>query len=127
MKKNEELKRSCRVTLRYTNKEFKQISHLCAKTTCNNLSEYLRLVSLNEPVTILYRNQSADTYLAEFIQLKNELNAIGNNFNQLIKRLHTIRDHELNAWMKLSESTLRLIAEKKVEIIEELKKIAASW
>src|SRR6476469_10336826 len=124
MKKSEEMKRSYRVTLRYSAKESKELSRLCAKTTCNNLSEYLRSVSLNEPVTIRYRNQSADAYLSQFIQLKNELNAIGNNFNQLVKRLHTLRPHELYTWMRSCEITLLMISEKKSEILELIKKIA---
>jgi transcriptional regulator of NAD metabolism len=46
-----------------------------------------------------YRNQSADEFLAEMIQLKHELNAIGNNFNQAVHKLHTL-DHtaDIKAW-----------------------------
>ena len=64
-----------------------------SKTTCRKLSEYARNVLLQKPVIIKFRNQSADDFLDEMILLKNELNAIGNNYNQSVKRLHTLEKY----------------------------------
>ena len=47
------------------------------------------------------------------ILLKNELNAIGNNFNQAVHKLHTL-DHvpEIKAWAILNESSKKIFHEK---------------
>jgi len=79
--KEEKKVRSILVPLRLNEDEKRRLNILYGKTTCNSLSEYMRSVLLKEPVTILYRNQTADEFLAEMILLKNELNAIGKNFN----------------------------------------------
>jgi len=42
------------------------------------------------PIVTTYRNQSFDDYMAKMIRLRNELNGIGNNFNQAVKKLHTL-------------------------------------
>jgi hypothetical protein len=47
---------------------------------------------LNKPVTVKYRNESADVIMTAMIQLKNELNPIGNNINQAVKITYTEPD-----------------------------------
>ena len=70
--------------------EYRQIHRHFSATTCRKLSEYARKVLLNRPVTVKFRNQSADEFLSSMLPLKNELNAIGNNFNQAVKKLHSL-------------------------------------
>ena len=78
------------INVRLTPDEFEQLENFWKATISRNMSDYVRKVLLSKPVVIKYRNQSADQYLGEMILLKNELSAIGNNFNQAVKRLHTM-------------------------------------
>jgi CBS domain containing-hemolysin-like protein len=56
-----------------------------------------------------------DDFMAELISLRNELNAIGNNFNQVVKKLHLLQSHpEFKTWFLINE-TLQLCLIKKVE------------
>jgi len=75
-------------------------------------------------VIIRYRNQTADDFLEEMILLKRELNAIGNNSNQAVHRLHTL-DHmpEIKAWAILNESGKKLFLKKVQEITEKMNQI----
>src|SRR5215471_6323615 len=102
MKEVVQIRTKC-LTVRFTEDERKRLNRLCSKAQCNSLSEYARDVLLEEPVTIKYRNQSADEFLEEIILLKKELNAIGNNFNQTVHKLHTL-DHisEIRTWAVLN-------------------------
>lgn len=105
------------LTIRLTPEEEKFLQDFSAKTTCGNLSNYARNILLRKPVTLLYRNQSQDHFLEELILLKRELNAIGNNFNQLIHRLHTIgHPGELKSWIS-SYKKQHLSMEKKADEI----------
>ena len=128
MKQKEHATYSCRVTIRYTSTELEQVTSLQQASTCKNLSTYIRKVSLQKPVIVKYRNASADDFIADMILLKNELNAIGNNFNQAVKKLHTM-DHvlEVKTWAILNESSKRILDKKVEEILEKVSEIYELW
>jgi hypothetical protein len=63
---------------------------LFKKSTCRQLGEYIRNVLLQNPITIKYRNKSLDEILSALFKIKQELNAIGNNFNQPVHNLHLL-------------------------------------
>ncbi len=77
--------------LRLKPEEYAKIHKQFSKTTCRKLSDYARKILLYKLVTATYRNQSLDDYMTEMMMLKNDLNSIGNNFNQAVKKLHTLR------------------------------------
>ena len=128
MKTEQTCRYSCRVTIRYKPSELEQVNRLFKSTTCRKLSEYIRKVSLHKPIVKTYRNQSADEFLAEMIRLKNELTAIGNNFNQVVKKLHTL-DHEpeIRTWAILNESGKKIFQKKVEEIQEKMNQIYQLW
>jgi len=116
------------ISFRVKPEEYDKIHKLFQQTTCRKLSEYTRKVLLKKPVVFKYRNQSADAFLTEMILLKNELSAIGNNFNQAVKRLHTL-DHysQMRSWLLLYDSTHRSLLNKTEEIKERLNQIYELW
>ena len=116
------------LTIRLSQAEEKILKDFSSKTTSNNLSNYARSILLRRPVTLLYRNQSQDNFLQELILLKRELNAIGNNFNQLVHRLHII-DHpvELKSWIISYELQHQAMQSKVDEIKTWLVNIYNLW
>ncbi len=117
-----------RITIRLKEAEFVQLETQFKKTTYRKFSDYLRRLMLAKPITILYRNASADAFLTEMIGLKNELSAIGNNFNQMVKRLHTF-DHslEVKVWAAINETSKENLNKKMLEIREKLNQIYELW
>jgi hypothetical protein len=127
MKEMSQIRSKC-LTVRFTEEERKRLNKLRNKAQCNSLSEYARDVLLKEPVTIKYRNETADEFLEEMILLKKELNAIGNNFNQAVHKLHTLdRDAQIKAWAVLNEATRNLFMKKVEEIREKVNQIYEQW
>ncbi len=128
MKQKEKAIYTKRITIRLKNAEFVQLDAQFKKTTCRKFSDYLRRLMVDKPITVLYRNGSADAFLTEMIGLKNELSAIGNNFNQMVKRLHTF-DHssEIKSWAMLNESAKENLNKKMQEIREKLNQIYELW
>ena len=116
------------LTVRLNEDEEKKLNKFYSRTTSTSLSEYARDVLLRDPVNIIYRNQTADEFLAEMILLKKELNAIGNNFNQSVHKLHTL-DHvpEIKAWAILNESSKKVFIKKVDEIKEKMNQIYQQW
>ena len=86
----ENSKRTRIVGLRFTPEEYAKIERKWKTSTCRKLSDYIRKHLFNKPITTNYRNQSLDDFMAEMMRLRGELNAIGNNFNQAVKKLHTL-------------------------------------
>jgi len=120
--------RSKWLTVRLSGEEEKKLIKFFRRTTSSSISEYARDVLLKEPVTIRYRNETADEFLAEMITLKQELNAIGNNFNQAVHRLHTL-DHipEIKAWAIINENGKKAFMQKVEEIKERMNQIYELW
>jgi hypothetical protein len=126
--KEKKLLRDRWLTIRLSKKEEADLQKLCKNTTCRSLSEYGRCVLLQEPVIVRYRNASADDFLEEMVLLKKELNAIGNNFNQAVHRLHTLdKTEELKLWLLMSESSRSALLKKTDEILQKVAQIGAVW
>ncbi len=116
------------ISFRVKPEEYNLIRDQFEKTTCRKLSEYARKVLLNKPVIIKYRNQTADDFLAEMVQLKNELNHIGNNFNQAVKKLHTLDTiPEIKYWLIVNEAVKKNFTDKVEEIKNHMNELYELW
>ena len=66
--------------------------------------------------------------MAEMIRLRNELNAIGNNINQSVKRLHALNQlQELKSWLIVNEYHQKILLEKVEEIKSKINQISDKW
>ena len=126
--KEKKLSRSRIIGLRLTLKEYEQIAKRCESSTCKKLSEYVRHIIFNKPITVLQRNQSLDDFMSEMIVLRNELNQVGNNFNQAVKKLHTLRQiAEFKTWIITYELEKQTLINKVDEIKNRINKLADQW
>lgn len=116
------------ISFRVKSAEYKIIHGHFSKTTCRKLSEYARNILLQKPVTIKIRNQSADELREEMLQIKKELNAIGNNYNQAVKKLHTL-DHipEIKNWLMNNKLLHDVFMEKTNQVSERMNQIYHQW
>lgn len=128
MRGREELKYTRIVTVRFRPDEYNQLQKRFKGSTCRKISEYIRNIALAKPLVLKYRNESADEFLAEMIKLKNELNAIGNNFNQAVKRLHTLDEiAEIKTWVILNETHKQSLFRKIEEIKSRMVQLYEQW
>lgn len=114
--------------LRLTPDEYQKIVKEFNKSTCRKLSDYTRKNLLQKPIVNTYRNQSLDDFMAEMIRLRGELNAIGNNFNQAVKKLHTLHQiTDFKQWLIRYELEKKILFNKVDEIKKHIQKFAESW
>ncbi|MFV8347182.1 plasmid mobilization protein [Flavobacterium sp. ZB4P13] len=114
--------------LRLTPDEYQKIVAAFSKSTCRKLSDYARKNLLQKPIVNKYRNESLDDFMAEMIRLRGELNAIGNNFNQAVKKLHTLHQiTEFKHWLISYELEKKILFNKVDEIKKHIQKFAESW
>jgi hypothetical protein len=108
--------------------EYEQLSVKLKASTCRRLSEYARNILLDKPIHVRYRNQSADEFLSVALQLKKELGAVSNNYNQAVKKLHLLcTDQEMREWIAAQENNYRVLLEKIKEINAQMDKIYQQW
>ena len=75
-----------------------------------------------------YRNASLDGLMEEIGQLKDELNHIGNNYNQAVKKLHSLwRIEEFKAWIHQNEKDKTVLFQKIDTIEDHIRKMTALW
>jgi len=114
--------------LRLKPEEYAQLHQQFSKTTCRKLSDYARKILLHKPVTATYRNQSLDDFMAEMMRLRGELSSLGNNFNQAVKKLHTlVQLAEFRSWLITWELEKQILLDKVDEIKKSINKIADQW
>jgi hypothetical protein len=125
---SEKINRGKLLQVRLTPKELEKIHNKFSQSTCRKMSDYVRKVLLDKTITVNRRNQSLDDFMAEMTSLRKELNALGNNYNQLIKRLHSLQDiSEIKTWLLLNESTKQILLTKITEIKSKINQINNQW
>ncbi|WP_345959474.1 plasmid mobilization protein [Flavobacterium algoritolerans] len=116
------------VGLRFTPEEYVKIERKWKASTCRKLSDYIRKHLFNKPINTTYRNQSLDDMTCEMMLLYKQLNAIGNNFNQAVKKLHTLDQiPEFKVWIISSEQDQKILLNKVEEIKICIQKISEKW
>lgn len=68
--------RADRVIVLYSSDEFDRLRQLFARSTNRTISGYVRRISLEEPVQVIHRNGSFDSFVDEITVLRKELAAI---------------------------------------------------
>lgn len=128
MMKGQPVNRSKRIICRLTPGEYAKMERKWKATTCRKLSDYIRRSLFNKPIVTTYRNRSLDDFMTEMIRLRNELNGIGNNFNQAVKKLHTLHQNaEFKTWLMTYEIEKETLFNKVDEIKNRIQKMSEKW
>jgi uncharacterized protein YukE len=126
--KDKAKKRSRIVGIRFSEQEFEGLTSQFKKTTTPIMSECIRRILFNKPITFKQRNQSLDDFMAEMIELRKELSHLGNNFNQAVKKLHTlIQISEFRIWIRTYEDDRKQIQAKVETITMKISQISDKW
>ena len=124
----EKTNRTRLIQARLTSEEYQRIHWHFSRSTCRKMSDYVRFVLLEKPIRIKQRNESLDDFMTEMEKLRVELNAIGNNYNQAVRRLHTMSDFPtLKSWLQTNESIHQILLQKISEIKLKIEQINDQW
>ncbi|MUV04614.1 plasmid mobilization relaxosome protein MobC [Flavobacterium rakeshii] len=120
--------RKRRIYVRLTEKEFTTLESRWKNTTCRSVSEYVRHCLFSKPITTITRDTSTDEAIVQMSYLNRELNAIGSNFNQLVRRVNaTSQAAEIKGLLLLFENQRKTLFSKIEEVKEQLQKLAEKW
>lgn len=108
--------------------EYHKIESQYKASTCRTLSEYIRKLLYNKPVTIFYRNQSLDDLIEEIVVFNKEMNTLRDNLAQIVEKLYI---HPQISEFKPSVERIELEINKVQKSIEDIKiqfkKITDKW
>lgn len=128
MKKQENEVRKIFIKIRMNDDELKMVKKKQQQTTERSLSEYIRNVSMQKPITVKYRNESADDFLKQMLELKKDLNGIGNNFNQAVHKLHLLdKIPEFRVWVNQYDGLQKVLVSKVEEIKLRMNQLYEQW
>lgn len=114
--------------LRLTSAEYEILQKQFNKSTCRKLSDYARKNLLQKPVVLKYRNESLDELMSELILLRKDLNGIGNNFNQAVKKLHTLMQiSEFKHWITVYEIEKKVLFNSINQIKKHIENLTEKW
>jgi len=114
--------------VRLNQSEFEKIQVQFKATTCRKLSDFTRRKLLGQLLVGTFRSASLDSLTEELAQLKTELSAAGNNFNQAVKKLHTLsKIKEFEHWLISYELDRRILVKQIEKISEHINNAAAKW
>lgn len=116
------------IGLRLTPEEYAKIERKRKASTCRKLSDYVRKHLFDKSIVTTYRKQSLDDFMDETIVLHNELNTIGTNINQAVKKLHTLQQiPEFRNWIISFDLDKKILFNKVGEIKKHIQKISDKW
>lgn len=115
------------IHVRLSVQEYRIITNKTSNSTCRNMSQYLRSIIFERPIVTTYRNLSQDDMVQQMVLLNSELNAIGNNLNQITKKLHILRPSEEQYWGLQFSSKAESILLKIAEVKDAVQEIGERW
>ena len=114
--------------VRLNQQEFDKIQQQFHATTCRKLSDFTRRKLLGQLLVGTYRNSSLDNLTEELAELKTGLLAAGNNFNQAVKKLHTLsKIKEFEHWLIGYEIDRRALLRQVEKVSDLISKAAEKW
>ena len=87
--KNGKNERSKGINLRISQEEHDLLQQWVSRTSRKNASDLVRDILFHQPIQVTNTDQSAPDFLTVATGIKAELNKIGININQAVRRLHT--------------------------------------
>ncbi|WP_288878828.1 plasmid mobilization protein [Pedobacter panaciterrae] len=114
--------------LRLDETEYQLLLKQFRKTTEPHLSKYARKILLGQPMIGKLRNESLQEIIFTLSKLQKDLNGIGNNYNQMVHKLHLASNAaHVKIWMDAYEKE-RENMEQSIRIIRDyIEKTAEKW
>ena len=117
-----------RIWLRLTESEYEALLHQKERSLERSLSAFARKRILQIPVTVKYRNASADDFLEEMVPLKKELKFIAREFHQAVSRLQLLEKMpEFRVWIQRYEAINQEVSSKINDINSRLIQLHEQW
>jgi hypothetical protein len=116
------------IKTRVNEARFSQLTKMLESSECQNMSELVRHILNNRPVTLLHRDKSLDLLIEELTSIRKELRSIGININQITRQFNTYPEKEQKIFYALGVSEQYQLVGKKVDqLLNTISKLSEQW
>jgi len=113
---------------RVNDEKFKELQDILEKNGNIDMSGLLRNILYNRPTKVYSRDLTLDNLMEELSKLRGEINAIGNNINQITKKFNTFPDVQRKSFFGTSAFSEYQRIEVKVDrILEIISNLSKRW
>lgn len=116
------------IKLRVNQQHYDRLCLLLLKSHYKNMSELLRDIVCERQVVTYMHDESLGIVMEELTRIRKELNTIGVNVNQVVKRIHQSIDRSkiLLESLDISEQ-LRVVEQQQKELFPLISQLAKKW
>lgn len=116
------------IKTRVNDAKFSQLNDMLKKSECRNMSELVRHIINNRPVTLLHRDKSLDLLIEELAAIRKELKSIGININQITHQFHIYSEKERKLFYALGVAEkYQLVGDKVEQLYKIISKLSEQW
>jgi hypothetical protein len=94
---------------------------------CQNLSELTRRILSHQRIITFTKDVTWDQPMEELCLIRKEINAIGNNINQITRHFHTAPDHEKSQHLISALAQYEQIKSKTQQLLDLINPLAKKW
>lgn len=116
------------IKTRVNTREFQRLNKLLAASRYKTMSVMLREIISGRPLTVYTRDESLDIMMGELTRLRKELNAIGVNINQAVRKINSPagRDERVLYLLELT-AIYQSVEAKTAQIYPVITELAKRW
>lgn len=117
-----------RINTRVTGKVFNRLEGLLSRSNCHSMAELVRRIVSNEKIVVLHRDMTLQEHVHQLAGIRNELNSIGVNINQITHSFHSTNDRHERMFhaLKVGEEYAK-VGEKVNTLIEMVDELGKKW
>lgn len=120
--------RRFRVTVRLREAEYRTLQKRAGDTASGEMADYIRQVLTHKKIEHFYRNRSMDDWIDELSKMRRELSALGNNFNQIVKKINsTGGKQEFAFWLREATAMQGELLQRVAAVQGKIDQFAAQW
>lgn len=116
-----------KITIRVSDPFYQKMGKWLGQSNCQSMAELARSIIYKEKITWYHRDSKLDATAIELAGIRKELNAIGNNINQITRHFHAAPDPDKKAFhaLKVSEEYKKVGAkvDRLLDMVGEISKI----
>jgi hypothetical protein len=76
------------IKTRVSREHFERLNKMLSQSRYRTMSELLRDIICKRPITIYTKDDSLNIVMSELVRIRKEINAVGNNINQLTRQVN---------------------------------------
>lgn len=122
------IKLTRKITIRVSEPVFRKLREKLCHSNCRTLAELARGIVCKERIMWYHRDATLESTALALAGIRRELNAIGNNINQITRHFHTMQSpSQRNFQLLRALEEYKKVGEKVDQLLGQVSAISKTW